>query len=348
MRSSLSAIAACSSAWRRPQAHAAAPRDFYGVIGANDPTAAEIARMGAGMVGTLRINFVWGAVQTGRRCAATTGASTTRSSATPPRTASGCCRPSTARPPGRRRSPNYPPSSAYLADFEAFAQAAAERYGANGTFWTDAPEIPKLPVIDWQLWNEANSPSFWYPKPNAEAVRRAAARRSRRDQGRRPAAQGRARGALPHSEDQARDPSRALPAARSTGPEAKPLFDAVAVHPYASTPRDALDDVREVRKIMRQFKDKRTPLWITEIGWATRRQADRAHRLAQAAGRAICARPISVMAANRKRLKIAGVIWYSWRDVPGWRLVQPHRALHADFAPKPAWNAFARLTGGTP
>ena len=23
------------------------------------------------------------------------------------------------------------------------------------------------------------------------------------------------------------------------------------------------------------------------------------------------------MAANRGRLKIAGVIWYSWRDVPG-------------------------------
>ena len=41
----------------------AAPRAFYGVISANDPDATEIARMGAGNVGTLRINFVWGAVQ---------------------------------------------------------------------------------------------------------------------------------------------------------------------------------------------------------------------------------------------------------------------------------------------
>ncbi len=23
-------------------------------------------------------------------------------------------------------------------------------------------------MTDWQLWNEVNSPSFWYPKPNAK------------------------------------------------------------------------------------------------------------------------------------------------------------------------------------
>src|SRR5438093_983589 len=45
------------------QAHAAAPRSFYGVIAAQDPDSTEIARMGTGRVGTLRVNFVWGAVQ---------------------------------------------------------------------------------------------------------------------------------------------------------------------------------------------------------------------------------------------------------------------------------------------
>ena len=44
-------------------AHAAAPREFYGVISANDPTMAQIDRMGAAKVGTLRLNLVWGAVQ---------------------------------------------------------------------------------------------------------------------------------------------------------------------------------------------------------------------------------------------------------------------------------------------
>jgi hypothetical protein len=36
-----------------------APRSFYGVMGSADPDPTEIARMGAGRVGTLRINLVW-------------------------------------------------------------------------------------------------------------------------------------------------------------------------------------------------------------------------------------------------------------------------------------------------
>ncbi|MGA9372594.1 MAG: hypothetical protein WBV53_12180, partial [Solirubrobacterales bacterium] len=42
------------------------PRGFYGVISAEPlPGAAELARMGDGRVGTLRINLAWGSVQSG-------------------------------------------------------------------------------------------------------------------------------------------------------------------------------------------------------------------------------------------------------------------------------------------
>src|ERR1700750_2628643 len=40
-----------------------APRTFYGVMAAEDPTATEVAPMGGGGIGTLSINFVWSAVQ---------------------------------------------------------------------------------------------------------------------------------------------------------------------------------------------------------------------------------------------------------------------------------------------
>ena len=54
------------------------------------------------------------------------------------------------------------------------------------------------------------------------------------------------------------------------------------------------------------------------------------------------------MAANRGRFKIAGVIWYSWRDVPG-AIWFDHTGLFTpDFDPKPSWNAFVGLTGGKP
>ena len=245
----------------------AAPRSFYGVITANDPDSSEIARMGTGNVGTLRINFVWGAVQPSAGSTydwghydAIIGAAAQQGIKVLPTVYSS--------PAWAAAKANYPPSNDHLNDFRTFVQAAAQRYGANGTFWADHPSTPKLPISDWQLWNEVNSPSFWYPRPSAK----------------------RYVGLLRvfHDGIKAGDPSahivlaglfrtprikhginidRYLPAIYKR--KAKGLFDAVAVHPYATTPRDALNAVKETRKIMNRFKDRRTRIWITEIGWAT-------------------------------------------------------------------------------
>ena len=323
----------------------AAPRSFYGVITANDPDSSEIARMGTGKVGTLRINFVWGAVQPSQGSSydwshydAIIGAAAQQGIQVLPTVYSS--------PAWAAAKTNSPPAKPHMGEFGAFAQAAAARYGANGSFWSENPSIPRLPVINWQLWNEVNSPSFWYPRPNAKQY------------------VGLLR--VFHDGIKAGDPSaRIVLAGLFRTPQikhgisldqyltgiyrrkAKSLFDAVAVHPYATTPRDALNAVKETRKIMNRFKDRRTPIWITEIGWATggsptpltvspQRQAS---YLRQAFG---------LMAANSARLRIAGVIWYSWRDVPGpiWFF---HTGLFTStLDPKPAWNAFTGLTGGKP
>ena len=166
-------------------ASAAVPRAFYGVIAANDPDSSEIARMGTGKVGTLRINFVWGAVQPSEGSSyqwghydAIIGAAAQQGIRVLPTVYSS--------PSWAANKTNYPPDKAHTAAFGAFVQAAAARYGANGSFWSENPSIPRTPVTDWQLWNEVNSPSFWYSKPSVEAVRRPAAGVPRRDQGRRP------------------------------------------------------------------------------------------------------------------------------------------------------------------
>src|SRR5207237_6676959 len=44
-------------------ASARAPRTFYGVMTAQDPSTAELARMGTGNVGIVRINLAWSGVQ---------------------------------------------------------------------------------------------------------------------------------------------------------------------------------------------------------------------------------------------------------------------------------------------
>jgi polysaccharide biosynthesis protein PslG len=326
-------------------AHAqATPRSFYGVIAANGPDSTEIARMGAGKVGTLRVNFVWAAVQPQADSAldwshydAIIGAAAEQGIRVLPTVYSS--------PSWAAKRDNFPPSKQHFADFRNFVREAAARYGSNGSFWTTHPTIPKLPVIWWQLWNEVNSPSFWYRKPSAKqyvALLRVFSAGIRSGD---PSAKivlaglfrtPRIRNGIPLD--------RFLPAIYRR--KSKPLFDAVAMHPYSTTPADALEAVRDTRKIMGRFKDKRTPLWITEIGWATggnptpltvspQRQASYLRR------------SFGLLAKNRGRMKIAGVIWYSLRDLPGSIWFNHTGLFTSDFDPKPSWSAFVRLTGGS-
>ena len=127
----------------------------------------------------------------------------------------------------------------------------------------------------------------------------------------------------------------------------KKLFDAAAVHPYATRPKDAVTAVREVRKIMARFKDKRARVWITEIGWATggTRTPLTVSRKRQAA---YLRQTFRKLAKSRRKYKLAGVVWYSWRDVPGGIWFQHTGLFTNDLTPKPSWSAFTRLSGGTP
>ena len=42
------------------------------------------------------------------------------------------------------------------------------RYGPNGTLWAERPEVPRLPIRSWQIWNEPNLGPYWCGKANAK------------------------------------------------------------------------------------------------------------------------------------------------------------------------------------
>jgi hypothetical protein len=58
---------------------------------------------------------------------------------------------------------------AYYGDYGAFAAAFAARYGVHGSFWRAHPRLPYLPVLDFEMWDEANSTSFWSGAPDVGA-----------------------------------------------------------------------------------------------------------------------------------------------------------------------------------
>jgi hypothetical protein len=316
---------------------------FYGVITAEPlPGRAELARMGRGRVGTLRINLAWGSVQSGPDApydwshydsvvgeAAKNGIrvlATVYSS------------PTWAEP-----TPEYPPLGSRMGDFEDFVRAAARRYGSDGTFWKENPGTPKAPIVDWQAWNEPNSPLFWKPTPDSTDYLALLRGFDTALHGADPRARVVLGGLFPTPRGGIAMTTFMSQLYRGNG---EGLFDAAAIHPYAATPQDAIASTQRLRDAMDRGGDPGTPLWISEVGWASggrpsgltvgpERQAD------------YVTQTFDLAAKSREGLGIEGVIWYSLNDTPG-PLWPGHCGLfNLNGTPKPAWAAFTDQTGGT-
>jgi hypothetical protein len=318
------------------------PRSFYGVMAAEDPSSAETARMGAIGVGTLRINLVWAGVQPDspagydwRHYDEVIGDAAQYGIRVLP-TIYGS-------PSWAAVRQNYPPwGQGSVEAFRAFASAAARRYGADGTFWVTHPEIPRLPVIWWQLWNEVSSSSFWDATPKAreyidlvrvfrEGIKEGDAN-----------AKILLAGLFPTPIAPNSIPFRRYLRALYKG-GAKPLFDGAALHPYSTTPQLALQRVRAMRRLMSRYGDRRKPIWVTEVGWATGGFPGSA-TVSPEQQALYLVDTYRELAAVRKRLNIAGVVWCSFRDTRGWVWFNNCGLLTTRLAPKPSWTAFLSLT----
>jgi len=240
-----------------------------------------------------------------------------------------------ARRPGDPASPPADPAT-----FAAFAGALVRRYGPGGSFWSERPELPQIPVRDWQVWNEPNLPGFWSAQPFARSyvrlLRSARAAIRATDPGARVILAG-----LPNYS------WRALRAIYRAG--GRGAFDAVALHPFTGPPRFVMKLIRLARAEMRRNGDARLPVWVTELSWpasAGQRprpggfevtDAGQAQRLGEALRR---------LRDARVRLRIERVYWYTWLstergpgafDWAGLRRVRGGRA-----ATTPALRVFAR------
>jgi hypothetical protein len=239
------------------------------------------------------------------------------------------------------RRHNSPPADEPA--YAAFLRALIERYGPNGSFWDEHPDIPKVPLRDWQLWNEPDHLRYWSDQPYArDYVRLArAARRAIKD------ADPGARVVMAGFADYLWDSIAEVYRAGGEG-----VFDVVAIHPYTFEPRNVLRGVRYARAALRRAGDGKRPLWLTEVTWSSGRRprlpaspfettpSDQAARLAEV---------YPLLLRNRRELGIKRIYWESWLsadrnhdnpfDFSGLRALRPDGTVRE----KPAFDAFRRV-----
>ena len=208
--------------------------------------------------------------------------------------------------PGKSSSP---PSD--LVAVRAIFGALVERYGPNGSLWAERPELPRMAIRAWQVFNEPNIRLHWSVQPYAKdyvATLRAARR----------GIKGADRAATVVLAGLTNRSWRALAAIYRAG--GRGLFDAAAVHPYTAAPENVMRIIRYARRVMRRNGDARKPLWLTEFTWAAAKGKVDHQTLFRANDRDQAARLdafMPMLLAARKRLRIERAYWYTWLSAEG-------------------------------
>ena len=210
-----------------------------------------------------------------------------------------------------------PPKSAAL--YASFIRQVALRYGPNGSFWAANPTVPRMPIRQWQIWNEQVAPWFWSQRPWGKSytrVLKAAYKVIHQvDRGATVVAGSFVAVAGYSQWRGVKDLYRA---------GAKRYFDTIAVHPFTNVPnsvRFSIDQtveiLRRVRAQMRKRGDGRKPIIVTELTWPAAVGKVPKKRLLglETTPRGQVARMKAAyqrLATVRRKLKITQAYWFSW------------------------------------
>lgn len=234
---------------------------------------------------------------------------------------------------------------ARLADFAAFAAALARRYGPGGTFWRRHPSLADHAIRSWQIWNEPNLPVYWGGKPSAAGYVAMLAASARALRSVDPRAEIVTAG-IPDSSLGISLPDyvRELVAAGARG-----SFDTLAINPYAASEAGVLAATAQIRRELDAAGMARTPIWLTEIGWASGGPPSSFTVGASLQARFVLG-TITALARNARTENIRGVVYFDWRDAPPYAGGQDFWGLHTgllarDGAGKLALSAYYQAAG---
>jgi hypothetical protein len=234
-----------------------------------------------------------------------------------------------------------------------WAASLVDRYGPNGSFWRANPSIPARPIRAWQIWNEPSIPVYVTgvrkssrAKKYVQLLKAVGSAIKARDPGAEIVTAG-IPNTLLKSSVRLLDFIKQMYRAGLKG-----NFDTLAVNSYAKSSLDLKRVIGKVRKLMNSRGSRSRKIWITEVGWCDvkfLKRPRRRHRICvgtRGQVRNIRA-SLKLMRKTRKRFKLRGFVYYSWRDQRPYRGNRDDWGLHTGLLTlkgkkKPAYKAFVR------
>ena len=109
---------------------------------------------------------------------------------------------------------------------------------------------------------------------------------------------------------------------------------------------------RRTRKTMSKHRDRKTALWITEIGWGSANPAGHSSLNRGLKGqKRMLDKSFRLFLRKRHKWRIQRVLWYTWRDPLTDQGICSFCGsaglLRHDRSQKPAYDAFVKFTGGS-
>jgi hypothetical protein len=225
--------------------------------------------------------------------------------------------------------------------FANYMRALIARYGPKGSFWTENPALPKVPIRQWQIYNEPtrtgnleNQPAQKYYPPVLKAAYKAIHAADRR---------AKVVAAGLHNVSW-----KTLAKLYRAG--FKRYADAIALHPYTSSVARILEIVRLNRQVMRRNHDRK-PIYVTELTWSAARgkiSKDKyfGPETTQGGQARLLTKSYKALVRNRHKLGIGRVYWYTWASPETGNSTFLYAGLLKQngsvFTAKPALSAYTR------
>ncbi len=230
-----------------------------------------------------------------------------------------------------------------------FLHQAVRRYGPGGWFWREHPDLPYIPIRNWEIWNEENIIAFTTrpdPKRYTTLLKIAGRVLHRADHG----AKVILGGFFGHPLNKVPPNVKSEEFLDSVyqDPSVKRYFDGIGLHPYVAMAGQMRAEIGKLRRVMRAHHDGATPIYITELGWGSDNGPTRWERGMRGQAQQLN-QSISLLLRNRRRWRIAWIDWFTWMDQPsGCQFCNSSGLLTSDRLAKPSWYRFNAWTRGDP